>query len=1419
MSRIKEKLRRALAMFLSLCVISPAFQGVALADIPGSSQTSESEENQEGKIVIELDGKRLLEEVKETVRLGDELRMEEWGMSFYYQDEEGNRHSYKTYEEIFGADSGSIYEISGDKIPFIDEEGISEALAENDAGLYVFVKLDDGTEPIATPGNGDRRATASNGDRRATSSNAEREPENSDTSMEGMPEDDSQKVTMQEEETEIRTATGNNAMQAASGNGIGQKTAEDYGLTGREKILFLFVNQSDRQLEFQIEIDGFKMKSVTVGRDSVLTRQVPAAETELPDGEEAPEDGKDGNIQLATGSNAANGSGIGHVMEPVVAEEEENPDGIQADSAQNEIITSGDSDPKKDDLYLEEGRVTEEDIPKEDIAKEDIPNDHIPEENTAVSGEGSRDENSSEEVGESSTEDRKDKEGESKNFSLTEKESEESSKEKAEEIGEVFDREEFGGNESNSDIEENHDSYEADPVLEEPESSHQEENESYIEEISEMSVSHHKAYRVGTPVEGDIDDGEFYGESDIEILFKDVVVYDSGIDGVDLATTVYPSVILDIENEPAVMALRNEESSKEKADIVALASVDTKDILGISETNSDLFSGLTMNLYKYNRDKIAAMVGTSPQKFCIYQNNQGAHNSSAHQTGANSEEGGAFQGIVADRYENGRIILNKDMVPQGMGNFGENSDGKPEGIAALFPKNEDEGGEQGKENVNGVAPFYNVKLGSDTFQYTEEAGRYTFCALNQQGLDVHMNRNPHIKSSEINLQGESGDATLPIQPIHFNDSSKGHIFDIRSSREEDGRRILEGHKGVVVPNTEGGFMVFGKGNNPTDPNTYIFGMNLSFDFNLPYDGKIARTEEMVFSFIGDDDVWVFLKDEESGDEYRLSLDLGGLHYSTYGSINFATGIISYGGVHRDEKTYSDPEYWYLYGENDQVLEKREDGKFTYKDKNLTIEKCLNFTRAPRGSSKKFACEMYYMERGYNDTNCFIDMNLLVVPKNLIKIRKEIQGSDDKKSSHLNETFYFNVVVSKDKDALMHYRQTGNNTSDENGRELVNIFPKEIAGQGETTFDVEAYEGEYFYVEEVLGEEQQPQKTEWSTTTVVDEESQTGSGTKTNVFQVTQEDGCIAVFINDYGEDETPVDPTPEQKTIKVEKYVNGNNDHTTTDYFTVSLREDVERAKKTDFYVTPGIRTDTGLKTDTERTYIIQEEPKDGYELEKISVEYVDVGDKEEEPIQLNDGIYKIKIPENTEPVIKVYNTTGSPGRIRVQKKVIGTDMEQKQNKKNFMIHLKNKDGKGTYIDTSVILGNEGVPHWVSDWILIDKDTVLELEETELKEFTIESVRIDGRTEPIVDSNKDGKYGISVKPGDKFTIIVTNKYEKSPYFHSDAGKMNDFDKQKRPMGTQGAGDLRTLMAVEARFLVTEQKKSEIADEELPERLL
>lgn len=118
------------------------------------------------------------------------------------------------------------------------------------------------------------------------------------------------------------------------------------------------------------------------------------------------------------------------------------------------------------------------------------------------------------------------------------------------------------------------------------------------------------------------------------------------------------------------------------------------------------------------------------------------------------------------------------------------------------------------------------------------------------------------------------------------DSDENYAYyDIDSSRNTEKNFIVyerSKYKGEGMRHVAS-FMPYSSWDDGASQNKFAFGMMISFEFLQPKNGKI-NGQDMVFSFSGDDDVWVFI-------DNKLVLDLGGVHERATGSINFANGEV------------------------------------------------------------------------------------------------------------------------------------------------------------------------------------------------------------------------------------------------------------------------------------------------------------------------------------------------------------------------------------------------------------------------------------------------------------------------------------------------------------------------------------------------
>lgn len=179
-----------------------------------------------------------------------------------------------------------------------------------------------------------------------------------------------------------------------------------------------------------------------------------------------------------------------------------------------------------------------------------------------------------------------------------------------------------------------------------------------------------------------------------------------------------------------------------------------------------------------------------------------------------------------------------------------------------------------------------------------------------------------------------------------------------------------------------------------DRQNHYFGMEMRTRFMQPKNGMITQNDKMVFSFSGDDDVWVYI-------DGVLVMDIGGSHGAISGTIDFTTGEV--------------------------VVANRTQGYIgdLLKDNGVDESK-LNITTDSDGNKistlkdyEEFDLDFFYLERGNWDSNCKLEFNLAMINKNSVSVGKEITDVDTSKYEDVE--FEFLIEVGEDESSLSPHK--------------------------------------------------------------------------------------------------------------------------------------------------------------------------------------------------------------------------------------------------------------------------------------------------------------------------------------------------------------------------------------------------------------
>lgn len=347
------------------------------------------------------------------------------------------------------------------------------------------------------------------------------------------------------------------------------------------------------------------------------------------------------------------------------------------------------------------------------------------------------------------------------------------------------------------------------------------------------------------------------------------------------------------------------------------------------ETVDTVSRGVTISLYDYP-ESINGTISNSSSQFAFSGGGTGFNSNVNENRWFNhwtQDKGGVSQGIVKNTLsESGYPQLSQSITSR---------DGS--GTLEYLFDGSNQYNIQSYENLNYL------------FQYDEETGYYTYDSAQNFATIYDSDGNRARKNNEdsfiVYANPNSGTSS----------GSSGHPY----------------------------FLPFDQPGTSEGQANYHFGMKMTIsDFLMPKNGKI-NNEDMTFSFAGDDDVWVYI-------DGVLVLDMGGIHNSNTGEINFGTGKATVDKVYYDgssatqgnqkEEVYiGDLLYNAKAADREWIgknLELRNDGHWYLKDYSTHD---LTF---------------FYLERGAVDSNCKIEFNLYTLQAHSINIAKDLTTQED-----------------------------------------------------------------------------------------------------------------------------------------------------------------------------------------------------------------------------------------------------------------------------------------------------------------------------------------------------------------------------------------------------------------------------------------
>lgn len=290
-----------------------------------------------------------------------------------------------------------------------------------------------------------------------------------------------------------------------------------------------------------------------------------------------------------------------------------------------------------------------------------------------------------------------------------------------------------------------------------------------------------------------------------------------------------------------------------------------------------------------------------------------------------------------------------------------------------------------KLNANGNVTSNGIELPQFSDEFMAHYNGQERTVLQQDGAEY--------KKTFGTIQSKYEDLKFPFEIKTTSNGNTKYKYDASSdgnrylSKKDDGSyQIKVGGDVYGCKNEKGawtakpGYFPFNKTSAGTET-VNCFGTKFEFNFSMTEDGKYGKSadkkDDLVFSFTGDDDVWVFI------DGY-LALDLGGCHTKASGNINLATMT----------STITSGYYDGSYSANSSTTMDR----YTVTKPFTSSNKVTNFqTAIPelykslKNTTVEHTMTIFYLERGTFDSN--FSMEFMLPMSDKLSISQEIDTED------------------------------------------------------------------------------------------------------------------------------------------------------------------------------------------------------------------------------------------------------------------------------------------------------------------------------------------------------------------------------------------------------------------------------------------